>query len=329
MSEEGPSVPELKLLAAEEFSEYLDKHKFVPRYDSVEEKKLDHPYWSLPTTQIGITLRSIDATLSGILQKISSGDRELQQLLKETPRIPRFERNQTTSFALIGEQGHGKSMLINALFDLEGISLTGKKGKAHTCTVIRYAQYTANEDHPTSAMYHAEIRFHTADKLLDMIREHVKNYLHYHNEGEDLDDDFSPGDQSYEKDDMDRQNRDTAREMFQTLFGSRDDFLDCWGSEQTKEFESICLHKCNDMIREYKPADNAIFEHGTTPAELMGKIRRFMVSEEGSECLWPLVDQVTIRFDHPLLRLGVIVMDVPGMLSSQTPHHSYIPAPKV
>jgi hypothetical protein len=65
------------------------------------------------------------------------------------------------------------------------------------------------------------------------------------------------------------------------------------------------------MIREYKPADNAIFEHSTTPVKLIGGIGRFMVSEEGSECLRPLVDQVMIRFDHSLLRLGVIVMDIP------------------
>jgi hypothetical protein len=80
-------------------------------------------------------------------------------------------------------------MLINALFDLEGSSLTEKKGKAYTCTVIRYAEYTANEDHPTSAMSHAEIRFHTADKLLDMIREKKTSWEALKNE--------KPGNRTY------------------------------------------------------------------------------------------------------------------------------------
>ena len=46
--------------------------------------------------------------------------------------------------------------------------------------------------------------------------------------------------------------------------------------------------------------------------ELLQKIKPFLTNVEGEACLWPLVDMVTIYFDHNLLEQGVEILDLPG-----------------
>jgi hypothetical protein len=51
-----------------------------------------------------------------------------------------------------------------------------------------------------------------------------------------------------------------------------------------------------------------------TPQELLEDIKPFLSNVDGQVCLWPIVDCVTIRFNHPLLQQGLEIIDLPGML---------------
>ncbi|KAG9189641.1 hypothetical protein G6011_06509 [Alternaria panax] len=49
-----------------------------------------------------------------------------------------------------------------------------------------------------------------------------------------------------------------------------------------------------------------------TPKELLEVIRSFLSNVDDQVCLWPIVDCVTIRLNHPLLQNGLEIIDLPG-----------------
>lgn len=313
MSVERPPASEMRLLEEDEFSEYIKDHMSVPKYDSSREAKIPNAYWDLDTERISSILRQMEIRFGQMIQNFPNSDKELHHLLAQLHKIPHYERKKATTIGLIGAQGHGKSMLINALFELEGISLTGKLGGALTCTVVKY-QYSSNSRSSTSLAYNGEIQFLDEKRIGEMIREHVKDYAHYHDDGEDSEDDGAPGVRDFKQDDADRKRRDTAMEVFETLFGSKEDFLEGWAQAESKnDFVRICQIKCKDIIREHKVDDqNVARKDGNTPHDLLLKLKQFLVNEKGLQQLWPLVDYVTVRLDHELLKNGAIVIDVPG-----------------
>ncbi|KAL1606540.1 hypothetical protein SLS60_003945 [Paraconiothyrium brasiliense] len=225
MSVEEPSALKMKLLSADEFSEYIQKHRSVPRYDPSQEKKRSHPFWTLPRNRIDADLNDIYAKLSNILEGIPTGDRELLHLLKTVHTIPQIKRSSDLSVGLVGAQGAGKSMFLSALFDKEGISWSGADGEACTRTVVKFAHFAPNSRSTESESFYAEIKFLEDNKIEEMIREHVKDLKHYQDDVDDSDDDEPRVAQSYEQDEVDKRHYDTAKEIFTVLFGSEKVFM--------------------------------------------------------------------------------------------------------
>ncbi|KAF2448958.1 hypothetical protein P171DRAFT_452610 [Karstenula rhodostoma CBS 690.94] len=304
----------MRLLEEDEFSEYIKNHMSIPKYDSKREGKIPNAYWDLDTERISSILRQMEVRLCEIIQRFPDSDKELHHLLAQLHKIPHYERKKPTAIGLIGAQGHGKSMLINALFELDGISLTGKLGGALTSTVVKYAQYSSTPRSANTPAYNGEIQFLDEMRIGEMIREHVKDYAHYHDDGEDSEDDDTLGPRDFKQDDADRKRRDTAMEVFETLFGTKEDFFEeCANAESKNEFVRICQIRCKDIIRDHKVDDRYIArKYGNTPSDLLLELKPFLVDEKGPQKLWPLVDYVTIRLDHELLRNGATIIDVPG-----------------
>jgi hypothetical protein len=314
MSEERQLVSEMRLLEADEFSHFIEKDMHALRYDSSREKKLPNAYWDLDTNRVHAILNQMKSRMAGIIQRFPDSDRELHHLSSQIDKILHYDRKKATIIGLIGGQGHGKSMLINAIFDLEGISLTGKLGAALTSTIVKFAQYSSTTRSATSPAYIGEIQFLDEKRTGEMIREHVKDYSHCHNDDDDSEDEGALGPQDFKQDEADRKRRDTALEVFETLFGSKEDFLDEWARAASKnEFVRICQIRCKETIYAHNVDDqNVARKDGNTPRELLSKLRPFLVNEKGPQQLWPLVDYVTIRLDHELLRNGAVLIDVPG-----------------
>lgn len=307
-----PSATE-RLLTADEFSEYFHNNKSIPKYESSQEQKLPHAYWNLDTSRVETLLSNLSKKLSKILEGTAKSDRELHHLLGQLYKIDHYERKQVTTIALVGPQGSGKSMLIQALFEVPGLSLTGKSGSALTSTIIKYAQYSSTSRSASSPKYFAEVQFHNETQIAVMLRELVKHFHHCHNDSDDTEDEPTPGNQSFQQDELDRKYRDTAEEVFITLCDTKKEFLNIWASVPKDEFVRICHWRCKELFVEHNVDNRNVTRlHGDTPDELMSKLKPFIANVEGVDKLWPLVDYVTIRFDHELLRNGAIIVDVPG-----------------
>ena len=120
---------------------------------------------------------------------------------------------------------------------------------------------------------------------------------------------------SFQEVEMERRLKDTAEDVFCTLFRNRADFQDTWSMclNSEGEFESICQTKCIELMKSYDTDSNDVY--GVlcdSPGELMRKIKIFLTKVKGEPCLWPPVDNITIRLQHDLLQQGLELIDLPG-----------------
>ncbi|KAL1796404.1 hypothetical protein ACET3X_004944 [Alternaria dauci] len=296
------------LLSYEEFQAQSHRFKPVPKYDAATETKTPHAWWDLDRNTIHATLKEISERIASCTEKKSGLDRELEHVAKTAAMLEQVERAPAIKVALIGNQGAGKSLLINALFDCTGLSLTGAKGFACTSSIVKYAYGPGDK-------FSAEVQFLNAKKREEMVDEHIRSYMDYHNDLEDSEDEGHPRTRSSKQDEVDRKRKKTAEDFFSTIFGSRDDFLTAWSSSpvNTPEFKSLCQLKCKEAMQDQDINSNSIAMFSkNTPKELLDVIKPFLSDVEGQICLWPIVDHVTIRLNHPLLQNGLEIIDLPG-----------------
>lgn len=301
----------LKILSFDEFQNLPKTAKNVPKYDPSSEAKLPHPWWNLDKPSIHHNIKDITEAVVQCIGSPNNLDKELVHVFKTATSLGRVERGDTVKVALIGSQGAGKSLLINALFDTPGISLTAARGFACTSAIVRYAYGPGDR-------YAAEVKFLNAKMREQMIDEHISHYMAYHNDLQDSEDENGkPKTRTYSEDERDRKRKQTAEDFFDTIFGSRDEFLSTWSSSpvNSNEFKSLCQLKCKETMQEYD-LDNqgAIQFSKPDPSQLLKEIIPFLSSVDDTVCLWPLVDCVTVRLNHPLLQEGLEIIDLPGML---------------
>lgn len=302
------------ILSCEEFPAYVQQRRSLPKYDSSVEQKPNHPWWKLDKPETDALLKDLSRVVFGLLQGSPTSDKELQYLLRTATNISRVSRSAPIRVALLGAQGAGKSLTINAIFDRDGLSLTGAEGAACTSSITKYVQYP--KSNTGDDKFFAEIKFFTREKRHELLTEHARSYFFYHNVEDDSDSEDTPRVKVLGQDEMDRSLNDTAEDIFTTLFGSHEDFLENWSVESYKsgEFVRLCQLKCDEALsNEQVDAQNIVPKMADTEKELLEKLRPFLTSVQGQRCLWPLVDHISVRFYHELLQGGLEIIDLPGM----------------
>ncbi|KAF2126021.1 hypothetical protein P153DRAFT_408019 [Dothidotthia symphoricarpi CBS 119687] len=266
----------------------------------------------LDKTTIDVLLKKLSDLIINLLTGAPKSDRELQHLLRTASTLSYVLRSPAIKVALLGAQGAGKSLIINALFDLDGLSLTSAEGAACTSSITRYVQAPISNG---ETRYFGEIKFLTAAKREALLKEHARSYYYYHNADDDSDDEDSFPVKPIRQDEIDRSLKDTAEDIFGTLFGSRDSFLESWSAPAFKsgEFVRICQLKCEEALKkENVDTQNISLKIADDQRDLLKQIRPFLTGIKGQSCLWPLVDNVAIRFHHDLLQAGIELFDLPG-----------------
>jgi hypothetical protein len=296
-------------LTFSEFPAYMRSQKILLKYNAEREEKTPHPYWDLDRDNIGRIVASISDEVKAVLKDYPEDDKELHQLHDAGVRLPKINRSQSVKVALLGNQGAGKSLLINTLFDYDGLSLTGADGGACTSSVVKYLFYPGDEKG-----FRAEVKFLTASKITALIKEHAKSYYDYYDSYENPDEDEQK--KGAQEEDLDLKLKNTAEEFFETLFGSKQEFLESWNARayEIGEFLSLSLLKYEDALQQIEANENMKTFSEQDQYSLNKKLLPFLSKVDSQLCLWPLVDNVSIRITHPLLQHGIELIDLPGQI---------------
>lgn len=298
----------------EKFQDFFQANRLVPKYNPSSERRIPHQYWELDSPKIDSLLKELSTLITGAIGKVPNGDLELSHVFRTGGSLRLIPRGPPMKFALVGAQGVGKSLLLNALFNRDGISLTGADGKACTNVMVRYAHYRGPQSDGKD-QFVAEVEFFDDETLEKLIDEHAKAYYHVQHADEDSDDEESSRKRSHTQDEIDRRQKDTAEEIFCTLFGSKDNFLQAWSAEtyHNGEFGQLCLIQCKTAMRSQNPSSKGIATFvSETPEDLLSQVKPLMAKTENRRSLWPLVKCVTIRFHDALLEQNIEILDLPG-----------------
>ncbi|KAI1541597.1 hypothetical protein PtrSN001C_004461 [Pyrenophora tritici-repentis] len=282
------------VISFEDFRTYVQQRRSLPKYEPSTEKKPDHPWWTLDKSKIDDLLKEFARLVISLLQGSPPSDKELQYLLRTATDLSHVSRSAPLRVALLGAQGAGKSLTINAIFDRDGLSLTSAEGAACTSSITK------------SSFSH--------EKRQGLLAEHARSYFFYHNGNDESDTEDIPRVKALSQDEMDRSLNDAAEDIFTTLFGSHEDFLDNWtmASYKSGDFVRLCQLKCDEALsNEHVDPHNIVSKMADTQKDLLAKLSPFLTSVKGQRCLWPLVDHISVRFYHKILQ-GIEIIDLPG-----------------
>ncbi|KAJ8119004.1 hypothetical protein OPT61_g125 [Boeremia exigua] len=296
------------IVKVEEFPAYLSTQKSLTRYNPAFEKKPNHAWYQMDKTTIDGLLRDFSQTIVTMLNGSPDDDSELQHLFRTATVLANVSRSPPVRVALIGAQGAGKSLSINALFDCDVLSLTGADGAACTSSITRYVHYNGEY------RFSAEIKFLTAGKREALLQEHARNLFHYQHADVDSDDEDAPLARPTRRDELERRLKDTAEDIFLTLFGDRDTFQESWSASSYKsgEFVNECQLKCEEALWREGGGSGVAIKFADDQKDLIKQLRPFITEVKGVTCLWPFVDQITIKFNNELLQSGIEIIDLPG-----------------
>ncbi|KAJ4346030.1 hypothetical protein N0V95_005763 [Ascochyta clinopodiicola] len=292
----------------EQFPAFLSTQKSLSRYNPGLERKPNHVWYRLDKDRIDDLLKAFSSITIQMLHGSPDDDKELQHLYRTATDLSNVLRSPPIRIALIGAQGAGKSLSLNALFDCDGLSLTGADGAACTSSITRYSHYSGKY------RFAAEIKFLGAGKREAMLTEHARNYYHYQHADEDSDEEDAPKSRLSRHDEVERRQKDTAQDVFVTLFGSLDAFQESWTATAYRngEFSRICKMKCEETLHEEDGGSGIATKFADNQKDLIKQLKPFLTEVEGVTCLWPLVDHVTIKFNNELLQSGLEIVDLPG-----------------
>lgn len=301
-----------EILTFEEFLPYFQTHRSVPKYDSTTEKMPSLLWFEIDKPAVDTALKELVQMITERLKGAPESDKELKHLDRTAQALAQVERSAPIKLALLGAQGAGKSLMINALFDRDGLSLTGAAGAACTSSITRYGFFPKNLTGPD--MFHAEILFFNREKRESLLKEHARNYHHYHNDGDDSDNEDGTG-AATQREEKERSQKDTAEDIFVTLFGSMDAFLASWSvaDYRSGDFVRLCQMKREEALKQAGvDSRNITTKMAADQKALVHQLRPFLTNVKGESCLWPLVDNIGVKFYHPLLQGGVELFDLPG-----------------
>lgn len=293
------------ILTWEEFQDQAHRFRPSQKYIATTEPKTHHEWWDLDKDSIHSILKDIAEKITQATRTTHKLDCDLHHVAVTASKLVQTERPRSIKVALIGAQGAGKSMLINAIFDCD-LSLFEAKGSACTSTVVKYA-------HASGEGFSAEVCFLNAKKRESLIEEHIRSLSLHYNDLDSDDEDVSRN-RNAEQDQDDQNRKKTAEDFFRAIFGPDEDFKCAWSSDQdSAEFKSLCELKCQESTEGFDTnGKGAVIFTKTSPQDLLTVVKPFLSNVSDQNCLWPLVDHVIIRFNHPLLAEGLEIIDLPG-----------------
>jgi hypothetical protein len=307
------------------FGEWREKHKKASQgtrrskrdrqnvYNPIYEPLPDHKFFRLDRGAIDDGFNRVSAAIIETLTGARPQDKQLAAVQILARRLRTVVIPETLDVAVVGEQGMGKSLAINALQHRPRLSTTSASGGACTASAIRFCYKPDASE--LSDNFDAKIKFMNDEELTESIQEHIDRYYHFHFSGH-VDEDAFFEDQ--------RAARDAAA-FFDLLHNSKYDREAASKLKGLLTAESI---KGNDLLRVTmamahtrinetrslwsKTEERTIVFKDRTIKVLMEEVEQYMAMFPSMPSLWPIVQSLDILLCSLLAKHGVNLRDLPG-----------------
>jgi len=304
---------------------------------TIDEELANDRWYALKPEEVKVLVEQLCDKLTSAMQKYSSVDQRFQDLIDAAKIARKLPDIRYYSVAVLGEQGIGKSSLINALFER---GLLDRSGSSKACTayatVLEYK--LGAPDHTT--LSDLLVVFFTEKEIKDCIKEQMDRWVEVYPgvdknrqplQGEDENDpDDNDATQPPTKTTSKTMSRaiTTAKEFFEIIFNVQKDKQAGVELERMlyhtniKEgnFFNNCCKRANDRFAQLATDMGEMDLHNRTahfknvPDNKLGR-KTAKIKE-----LWPFVKIVTIATGHILLRHGLRLFDLPG--KPPVPNHT-------
>jgi hypothetical protein len=267
------------------------KKSRVIAYKPKAEEPPNHPWYTFDKSGVDRQIMDISSLIKHHISTARAEDTEMNGLRDLSEHVQQVTQASYTEVALVGMQGVGKSLLINALMDRNTLSETSADGGACTASAIKYLHQPDFGDRKDK--YDIEIEFMNDEYLDEIIGEHVKNYNYFHFMLND-NDEFSEDEE---------QAAATAYDFFFLVFDTNKENEKGSRLEQLLTAEAIqsglLLRETIEMARE-RIKSAAEDESGKRSVRNVGikKLSEFVngyiAQSETGQSMWPLVQSVNI-----------------------------------
>jgi hypothetical protein len=281
----------------------------------------DHPWFPLNHEDIKDFNTDLCSKFKRRLQRYAAIDKSIESLIRAAENAKTLPNAKILRLAVPGEQGIGKSTLINALLNRNILSTSGgSKACTSFVTIIKHKP-GAGED---TTLSDVTIDFWSLPHMEADIDEHILHWYELH-PGPDHENlakntgDVYESDQDDEEDfESDEPNHETAQEFFEVIFNTQGDaHQEEWLHYQLDrtdirlgDFRSICRDQAEKQLQNLealKVQDGRPAHQNISDTNLKETRNHFLT-------VWPFVEKVTIATGHMLLRDGLQVYDMPGNL---------------
>lgn len=282
----------------------------ISAYNSRNEVRPDHKWYNLDKASVDKQICDIANQVKAQIAHARDGDKEMESFKKFVEDLQKVLLGEYTEAALVGMQGVGKSLLVNALFDRRNLSKTSAGGSACTAVAVRYLHKPEADDH--SDDYDAEVQFMDDQNLEEIVQEHARRYHFYHFELQD--------DEEHSADD--EKAADTALEFFQLVFDTVNSEANL--SRLDKLLSSTAIRDGSLATETIQRALERIEQAGADTdrkrtfknldeADFIRLIGAYIAPSKDSPPLWPIVQYINLYLGSALARNRVAVIDSPGI----------------
>jgi len=277
-------------------------------YNPEDEVPPDLPWYRLDKPSADVQICGIVDQLLGVITNATKEDKELNSLRKAATKVREVAAVKPSDVPMVGQQGVGKSLLINALLDRPNLSKTSASGGACTASAIKYLHRPGTKDR--EGVYDAAVQFMNDDDLHEITEEHIRRYNFFHFSG-NVDSDFH---------DEEERAAATAEEFMYHVF-------DAYNNTEAEErltklltrhaiksgaLLSAAINEAHQRFQQAGVDDKRVTSFRKLGIDkLMENIEKYIAPHETLPSLWPIVQDVSIFMGSALTRNGVCVIDLP------------------
>ena len=318
-------------------------------YDPTTENLPDHSWYALDQELLCTTILRMCNKLGRPVVDSQIKDAEIADLLKNLDRAKTVPHPSKFNVAVVGNQGVGKSSMINALLNRDLVDASASSSACTAfATIIQY-KIDANDDSDASDL---KVTFLDIAEIRDFVEEYIRRYADVYTpdntdandakveeadaENEDANDvpdndasdadvsdsDFSVTSESPTSNKRPRKKvskavqkgADTAEQFFRIIFNapwdnSKEAELQTWLDKPDLE-DGRFLEHCVKLASEHLAQIQT--EEGGSVEYNDVKDSDLPVMRQHATTMWPLIKSVTISTGSVLLRNGIRFMDLPG-----------------